>query len=172
MISRRVGRICALGGAAAVIVMASTAWFGGEPTARAQTGSAPVAFSLIMGGTSVSQFASCDVASTVEANNVIANSPTLQQLGSVQPAQINCSRQMDGNTALYAWHQMARQGDPQAFQDTNLEALDGQGQVQYSFRLTGSWVSRINYAMAGSGGPAYENVTLTAGTVDRVTPTR
>jgi phage tail-like protein len=83
-----------------------------------------------------------------------------KQFGKTEPPSVTLKRGLDvaGNTALMAWHAMARAGDPGARGDGTLTVMDASGQGSIVYTLHNAWCSELQVSSMKAGDSAVATI--------------
>ncbi|MFJ4966485.1 T4-like virus tail tube protein gp19 [Streptomyces sp. ADI96-02] len=121
-------------------------------------GAAPAYFSELSGITSEVEPTEY-IVSPARGGDVIHT----KQFGKTKPPTVTLKRGVDGTAFLFAWHAMARKGDPGARMSGTLELQNAAGVAQASYRLLGAWPSKVEVGnlKAGASEIVLETVTFT-----------
>jgi phage tail-like protein len=92
------------------------------------------------------------------------------QFGKTVTPQVTLMRGLTGGLELWAWYQLAANGDPSARRTCTLTMLNASGAPVAKFTLQEVWVSKLDIASpkAGSSGGPMEIVTLVCNKLVRV----
>lgn len=89
------------------------------------------------------------------SNNFLGMNILAKQFGRAKPPHVVLERPLttQGNAQLFAWHELARTGNPLAKSETSLTITDASGsETLISYLLENAWCSKIDITEAQAGG--------------------
>lgn len=120
------------------------------------------------------------ISSEVEVVGYTATDSTLgttlhtKHFGRNIPPTVTLSRGVDGTATLWAWHQMALAGDPQARMSCTLEFTDKSGKPVVTYWLNNAWPSKLEIDAVSTDDSSseivVETVTFTCESIEQRPP--
>lgn len=84
-----------------------------------------------------------------------------KQFGKTKPPTITLKRGVDGDSHMWAWHQLALQGNPAARKTATLSLQDASGKTYQKYVMEGAWITKLEIAGLKAGDSAVVMQTVT-----------